>query len=223
MRKKRKYPPSNAALVGYTNAGKSSLLNVLTGSDVFVEDSLFATLDPTTRRLNLSGKTGLLLTDTVGFIKNLPHSLIDSFKATLEVAVRASLLIIVLDGSDPDIENQYETVCSVLEEIGAFQKERIIALNKIDLLDEKSRSENSVFFDQSDKKLFSYLEKTEKHLHFISSHTKEGLKELTETIFDLTYGLEKHFTFHYMIPPSSMKYETQEYLSRANGQILRLL
>ena len=196
MRKKREnIPLPNVALVGYTNAGKSSLLNVLTGSDVFVEDSLFATLDPTTRRLNLSGKTGLLLTDTVGFIKNLPHSLIDSFKATLEEAVRASLLIIVLDGSDPDIENQYETVCSVLEEIGAFQKERIIALNKIDLLDEKAKSEDSVFFDQSDKKLFfSYLEKTEKHLHFISSHTKEGLKELTETIFDLTYGLEK--TFH---------------------------
>lgn len=196
MRKKREnIPLPNSALVGYTNAGKSSLLNVLTGAEVFVENALFATLDPTTRRLNLSGKTGVLLTDTVGFIKNLPHSLIDSFKATLEEAVRAKILLIVLDSSDPNIENQYETVCGVLEEIGASQKERIIILNKIDLLEEEKTDAFSAFSNQEERELFfKYLEKTENHLHFVSSHTKEGLKELVETIFDLSYGKEK--TFH---------------------------
>lgn len=198
MRKKREnIPLPNSALVGYTNAGKSSLLNVLTGASVFVENSLFATLDPTTRRLTLSGKTGVLLTDTVGFIKNLPHSLIDSFKATLEEAVRARLLIIVLDSSDSDIENQYETVSSVLQEIGAIQKERIIVLNKIDALEESiAKKSSQIFnsFEENEKELFfKYLKKTEKHLHFISCYTKEGLKELTETIFDLSYGKEKTF------------------------------
>lgn len=133
QRKKReKIPVSTCALVGYTNAGKSSLLNALTGADAFVEDRLFATLDPTTRKLKLKTGGSILLTDTVGFISNLPHNLIDAFKSTLEEAVRADLLLLVLDASDNDAIEQYKTVLQVLQETGAGDKPKIIVLNKID-------------------------------------------------------------------------------------------
>lgn len=133
LRKRReKVPIPSCALVGYTNAGKSSLLNALTGSDVFVENKLFATLDPTTRKLHISGGSDILVTDTVGFISNLPHNLIDAFKSTLEEAARADLLLIVLDSVDSAIEMQYQTVLSVLDEIGASKNPRLILLNKSD-------------------------------------------------------------------------------------------
>ena len=136
QRKRReKIPLPTCALVGYTNAGKSSLLNVLTGSQVLAQDKLFATLDPTTRRLSIAGGTGLLLTDTVGFISNLPHSLVDAFKSTLEEAVQAQLLLVVVDASDRAAIEQYETVCQVLEEIGATDNKRLVVLNKIDQLE----------------------------------------------------------------------------------------
>src|SRR5574344_2142743 len=108
---------SSCALVGYTNAGKSSLLNALTGADVFVKDELFATLDPTTRRLELPEGSSILLTDTVGFISNLPHLLIDSFKSTLEEAAHANLLLIVVDASDSECVDHYKEVLKVLAEI----------------------------------------------------------------------------------------------------------
>ena len=136
QRKRReKIPLPTCALVGYTNAGKSSLLNALTGSQVLAQDKLFATLDPTTRRLSIAGGTGLLLTDTVGFISNLPHSLVDAFKSTLEEAVQAQLLLVVVDASDRAAIEQYETVCQVLEEIGTTDNKRLIVLNKIDQLE----------------------------------------------------------------------------------------
>ena len=119
------------ALCGYTNAGKSSLLNALTGSEALVENKLFATLDPLTRRLKTAGAE-ILLTDTVGFISNLPHQLIDAFKSTLEEAAQSDALLIVLDASDPNAPEQAKTVLKVLEEVGAGKKERIVALNKID-------------------------------------------------------------------------------------------
>ena len=135
QRKRRdKIPLPSCALVGYTNAGKSSLLNVLTGSQVLAQDKLFATLDPTTRRLSIAGGTGLLLTDTVGFVSNLPHSLVDAFKSTLEEAVQAQLLLVVVDASDPAALDQYHTVCQVLEEIGATDNNRLVVLNKCDRL-----------------------------------------------------------------------------------------
>lgn len=135
QRKRRdKIPLPSCALVGYTNAGKSSLLNVLTGSQVLAQDKLFATLDPTTRRLSIAGGTGLLLTDTVGFVSNLPHSLVDAFKSTLEEAVQAQLLLVVVDASDPAALDQYHTVCQVLEEIGATDNKRLVVLNKCDRL-----------------------------------------------------------------------------------------
>ncbi|MBR2463710.1 MAG: 50S ribosome-binding GTPase, partial [Spirochaetaceae bacterium] len=105
------------------------------GSQVLAQDKLFATLDPTTRRLSIAGGTGLLLTDTVGFVSNLPHSLVDAFKSTLEEAVQAQLLLVVVDASDAAALTQYQTVCQVLEEIGAVDNKRLVVLNKYDQLE----------------------------------------------------------------------------------------
>lgn len=123
----------HAAIVGYTNAGKSSLLNKITGANVLVEDKLFATLDPTTRKIVLPNKIPLLLTDTVGFIRKLPHALVDAFKSTLEEAVLADFLILVLDISSPYVEDHWETTVSVLKELGAEDKSIITVFNKMDL------------------------------------------------------------------------------------------
>ena len=121
-----------ASIVGYTNAGKSSLLNTLTGSAVLAEDKLFATLDPTTRRLRLPTNQNVLLTDTVGFIRKLPHRLVAAFKATLEEVVEADLLLHVVDMSHSQAEEQIEAVNTVLEEIGASGKPTLMVFNKID-------------------------------------------------------------------------------------------
>ena len=123
-----------ASIVGYTNAGKSTLLNQLTGAKVLVEDKLFATLDPTTRRLKLPTNQNVLLTDTVGFIKKLPHGLVEAFKATLEEVVQADLLLHVVDISHPQAEEQIDAVNTVLMEIGAAGKPVLMVFNKIDKL-----------------------------------------------------------------------------------------
>ena len=123
-----------ASIVGYTNAGKSTLLNVLTGANVLAEDKLFATLDPTTRRLRLPTNQNVLLTDTVGFIRKLPHGLVEAFKATLEEVVQADLLVHVVDASHPQAEEQILSVDAVLREIGAEGKPTLMVFNKIDQL-----------------------------------------------------------------------------------------
>jgi GTPase len=120
------------ALVGYTNAGKSTLLNALSGSDVYAQDQLFATLDPTTRRIELGDQTEILVTDTVGFINKLPTLVIAAFRATLEEINEATVLIHVLDASHPNASEQYQTVNRVLEDLEADDKQIIVALNKID-------------------------------------------------------------------------------------------
>ena len=125
-----------AAIVGYTNAGKSSLLNQLAGSCVLAEDKLFATLDPTTRAVSLPDGQLCLLTDTVGFVRNLPHRLVEAFKATLEESVISDFLIHVLDASAKEVFAFHETTMEVLEELGAKDKPMIIALNKMDLIEE---------------------------------------------------------------------------------------
>jgi GTP-binding protein HflX len=138
QRKEReKLGTAHAAIVGYTNSGKSTLLNKLSGADVLAKDMLFATLDTTTRRIELPDGQPLLLTDTVGFVRNLPHRLVEAFKATLEEAVLADFLIHVLDCSSPEIDRLYETTLEVLEELGAGDKKIITVLNKTDLLEDE--------------------------------------------------------------------------------------
>jgi GTPase len=126
-----------ASIVGYTNAGKSTLLNRLTGASVLVEDKLFATLDPTTRRLRLPTNQNVLLSDTVGFIRKLPHRLVEAFKATLEEVVEADLLLHVVDASHHQAAGQIAAVNAVLHEIGAQGKPTIMVLNKTDLLPQR--------------------------------------------------------------------------------------
>ena len=133
--KREKVPVPTAALAGYTNAGKSTLLNKLTGSEVFVADKLFATLDPTSRRLKLPSGRPLVLTDTVGFVRNLPHRLVDAFKATLEEALVSDFLLQVIDLSSCEVEEQMETTSRVLAELGADEKHKYLVFNKLDLAD----------------------------------------------------------------------------------------
>jgi GTP-binding protein HflX len=138
-RKRHQWPV--AAVVGYTNAGKSTLLNLLTGADVVAADKLFATLDPTTRSFTLPNKQRVLLTDTVGFLRKLPHTLIESFKATLEEVSEADLLIHVVDLSHPRVDEQMEAVDKVIKELDAFGKQTLIVFNKIDNLANRELAE----------------------------------------------------------------------------------
>ncbi|MEZ5328952.1 MAG: GTPase HflX [Verrucomicrobiales bacterium] len=140
QRKERmRVPLPLASIVGYTNAGKSSLLNKVTESSVLAEDKLFATLDTTTRKVELADGQQLLLTDTVGFIRNLPHRLVESFKATLEESVIADFLVHVLDASEPKVSKFYETTMDVLTELEISDKPMVVVLNKIDLVDDPVR------------------------------------------------------------------------------------
>lgn len=174
QRKQRDKNPS-CALVGYTNAGKSSLLNALTGADALVENKLFATLDPLTRKLPLNESAGALITDTVGFISNLPHHLIDAFKSTLEEAVCADLLLIVLDATDKEALSQYMTVCNVLEDIGATKNPRLVLLNKVDKAKENPEQLQLLRHEFPDALCISAKDET-------------GFLELKDKIYELLYG-----------------------------------
>ena len=134
MRRARrgKMDQTTVALVGYTNAGKSTLLNALSGAEVLVEDKLFATLDPVVRQVSLPENRSCLMVDTVGFIRKLPHTLVEAFKSTLEEAVYADLLVIVSDLSSPFYRQQREVVYDVLHQLGADGKPVVEALNKAD-------------------------------------------------------------------------------------------
>src|SRR4051795_12299821 len=133
---------ATVGIVGYTNAGKSTLLNSLVGSEVAgAEDKLFATLDPTSRQVKLGDGQTAIVTDTVGFIHKLPHQLVDAFRATLEEVNRADVLVEVVDASDEHFEEHRATVQTVLDELGAGEKPRLLAFNKADLLDASARDE----------------------------------------------------------------------------------
>jgi GTP-binding protein HflX len=158
-------PFRKVSIVGYTNAGKSSLLRRLTGAEVLVEDRLFATLDPTTRKLQLPGGEQILLTDTVGFVKKLPHQLVEAFKSTLEVSAEADLLVHVVDGAGANPEAHIDAVRDVLAEIDADEVPQLVVFNKADLSDQAAelaaRHEGSVS---------------------VSAHSGEGIDELLEAI-----------------------------------------
>ena len=124
------------ALVGYTNAGKSTLMNALSDADVYVQDQLFATLDTTIRQVDINDSHKILLSDTVGFVRKLPHDLVASFRSTLKEVVDADLLLLVLDASSPQVLDHYNTIKNVLEEIAAGDKRNLIVLNKIDLVED---------------------------------------------------------------------------------------
>jgi GTP-binding protein HflX len=145
-RRQRRRDAQRVALVGYTNAGKSSLMRALTASQVLVEDKLFATLDTTVRALHPETRPRILVSDTVGFIRKLPHDLVASFKSTLDEALEASLLLEVVDASDPDFLAQLAVTREVLSEIGAGEVPRRLVLNKIDRLTEDERRELAARF-----------------------------------------------------------------------------
>jgi len=136
---KRRSDQFKVALVGYTNAGKSTLMNVMSGADVYTKDQLFATLDTTVRSLKLEGTHQILLSDTVGFIRKLPHHLIASFKSTLNEVILADLILIVLDASSNQILDHYKTIIGVLEELGASRHPTLVVMNKIDQLNSTSK------------------------------------------------------------------------------------
>jgi len=172
QRKDRKRTPiPNAAIVGYTNAGKSSLMRRLTGAEVLVEDKLFATLDTTTRKVALPNHQPLLLTDTVGFVRRLPHRLVEAFRATLEESVLAEFLIHILDVSQPEVLTFYKTTMDVLSELGSDTKRMIIAFNKVDRIEERSTLEP--------------LRRQFPDAHFISTHTGEGMDGLVDHMAEL--------------------------------------
>jgi GTP-binding protein HflX len=170
QRKDRKREPvPNAAIVGYTNAGKSSLLRALTGAEVLVEDKLFATLDTTTRKIALPNNQPLLLTDTVGFVRKLPHRLVEAFNATLEEAVLADFLIHLLDASQPEVMEFYETTRKVLAELGGDDDKRILVVfNKIDKI--------------TDPSVVPMLRRHFPQSEFISVKTGQGMQSLLERI-----------------------------------------
>ena len=126
------------AMVGYTNAGKSTLFNALTGANVYIQDQLFATLDTTIRQLDLGGHQPALLSDTVGFIRKLPHNLVASFRSTLKEVLESDLVLIVLDASSPILTEHVDTIRDVLKELGADQIAEISVLNKIDLVTDEN-------------------------------------------------------------------------------------
>ncbi len=171
------------AIVGYTNAGKSTLLNRLTDAGILAEDKLFATLDPTTRKMELPDGTAVLLTDTVGFIRKLPHHLIHAFKSTLDEAVYADVLMIVVDASDPEYVSQLETTESLLAELGAADKPTLYVFNKCD------KGAPAVF-----RSLGTYAENHKTVT--VSAATGQGIDALLEAVQELLHQGKKRVTFH---------------------------
>jgi len=170
-------------LVGYTNAGKSTLFNTATDAQVFAADQLFATLSTRTRKWDLGGSDTVMLSDTIGFVRDLPHHLVASFKATLEEATASDLLLIVLDAAHPRARQQLETVMQVLDDIGATQQPRVLVLNKIDLLEHNA---DLLVFQQEHPQAIALSAKTGRGLpelvELVRTHLHAGAQRLQLTI-----------------------------------------
>ncbi|WP_374570653.1 ribosome rescue GTPase HflX [Acinetobacter sp.] len=182
------------SLVGYTNAGKSTLFNILAGSDVYAADQLFATLDPTLRRLNWDGIGNLVLADTVGFVRNLSHSLVESFKATLEETAEAALLLHVIDSSSPDMLEQIEAVEKVLKEIGA-EVPVLRVYNKIDRSGEQAK--------------IVYKAPHQPDRVYVSAHSQQGLNLLRQAVHECLMGNIQSFELR--LKPAYGKLRNQLY------------
>ncbi|MCX6500888.1 MAG: 50S ribosome-binding GTPase, partial [Microbacterium sp.] len=165
-RRRRNEVPA-VVIAGYTNAGKSSLLNRLTGAGVLVEDALFATLDPTTRKTQTSDGRVFTMSDTVGFVRHLPHQLVEAFRSTLEEVGQADVIVHVVDGSHPDPGAQLATVRDVIGDVGARDTREIVVFNKADLLDADARL---------------LLRGLQPDALFVSSRTGEGIDELRDAV-----------------------------------------
>ena len=168
------------AIVGYTNAGKSTLLNYLTDAGILAKDQLFATLDPTTRKCRLPGGETVLLTDTVGFIRNLPHHLIHAFRSTLEEAVYADLLLIVIDASDPEARAQMEVTEQLLESLGAVGKPTLYVFNKCDL----GAAQPGMLHGKE-------------HVAYVSAATGQGIDMMMEKVEEMLHAGKRRVTFFF--------------------------
>lgn len=203
MRKQRgSVPVPTGAIVGYTNAGKSSLLRLLTGANVLVENKLFATLDPTTRRVDLDSGADAVLTDTVGFIRRLPHDLVEAFKSTLEEAALADFLVLVLDASDPHVEHHYQVTNEVLAELGAGGKPVVTVCNKID--------------KGVDPERLHFVSDIQGPVVYLSTYTGEGAGDLLQAIQGI---IQREFcTARFRFPNS--RYDAASTLYRT-GEVLK--
>jgi GTP-binding protein HflX len=182
-RKRQRVPVPTCAIVGYTNAGKSTLLNTLTGARVLAADKLFATLDPTTRQLELRGNQKVLVTDTVGFIRRLPHGLVDAFKATLEEVVVADFLVHVLDVTNPNVEHHHATTLAVLGELGAAGKTMLTVFNKV---------------DAATPPMLTRARRLAPDALFVSALSREGLDHLEDRCLELI--AEAHQSTELLVP-----------------------
>jgi GTPase len=182
-RKRQRIPIPTCAIVGYTNAGKSTLLNTLTGAQVLAADKLFATLDPTTRQLVLRGNQKLLVTDTVGFIRRLPHGLVEAFKATLEEVVVADFLVHVVDLTNPNFEQHHATTLAVLAELGAVDTTIVTVFNKI---------------DAATAEMKRHAKRLVPDALFVSALTREGLDSLEARCLELI--AEAHASTELIVP-----------------------
>jgi GTP-binding protein HflX len=192
---RHKIPIPTVSLVGYTNAGKSTLFNRLTGAGVYVADQLFATLDPTMRHVALAGNAEVILADTVGFIRHLPHQLVEAFKSTLEEVAEADLLLHVVDGSSPERREQIEQVQTVLREIEADHIPQITIFNKIDLTGEAPRLER----DEAGRVTRVFL----------SAHSGAGVEHLLEALSE--HSRRGRVTQHLRLPPEAGRLRARIY------------
>lgn len=175
-------PFKSVSIIGYTNAGKSTLLRAITGAEVKIEDRLFATLDPTTRKTQLAGGEQILLTDTVGFVRKLPHQLVEAFKSTLEVASNADLLVHVVDGSGVDPYGHMDAVREVLREIGASEVPELVVFNKADKLGPDEEVGSAERFARLNAGSVA-----------VSAQTGQGIDELLEAITDAIHALSRNY------------------------------